>query len=38
LVVADAASMSTKARRARELGTRVIAEPVFLNFLERIEQ
>jgi DNA polymerase III subunit epsilon len=38
LVVADAASMSTKARRARELGTRVVAEPVFLNLLERIEQ
>lgn len=37
LVVADAASMSTKARRARELGTRVIAEPVFLNLLEQIE-
>jgi DNA polymerase-3 subunit epsilon len=37
LVVADAASMSTKARRARELGTRVIAEPVFLDLLERIE-
>jgi DNA polymerase III subunit epsilon len=38
LVVADAASLSTKARRAREFGTRVIAEPVFLNLLERIEQ
>jgi DNA polymerase-3 subunit epsilon len=37
LVVADAASMSTKARRARELGIRVIAEPVFLNLLEQIE-
>jgi DNA polymerase-3 subunit epsilon len=37
LVVADAASLSTKARRARQLGTRVIAEPVFLNLLEQIE-
>lgn len=37
LVVADAASMSAKARRARELGTRVVAEPVFLSLLERIE-
>jgi DNA polymerase-3 subunit epsilon len=37
LVVADAASMSTKARRARELCTRVVAEPVFPNLLERIE-
>lgn len=37
LVAANAASMSAKALRARELGTRVIAEPVFLNLLERIE-
>jgi DNA polymerase III subunit epsilon len=37
LVLADAASMSTKARRARQLGSRVIAEPVFLNLLEQIE-
>jgi DNA polymerase-3 subunit epsilon len=37
LVVADATSMSTKARRARQVGTRIIAEQVFLTLLERIE-
>lgn len=37
LVVADATSMSTKARRARQVGTRIIAEQVFLALLERIE-
>jgi hypothetical protein len=33
LIVADPASASTKARRARELGTRIITEAVFLTML-----
>jgi NAD-dependent DNA ligase len=33
LVVADSDSMSTKARKARELGIRIVSEAVFLQLL-----
>jgi DNA polymerase-3 subunit epsilon len=36
LVAADAASQSGKAKRARELGTRIISEPVFLQLVEAV--
>ena len=36
LVVADADSSSGKAKKARELGVRIVAEPVFLGFLAEI--
>jgi len=36
LVAADAASQSGKAKRARELGTRIISEPVFLHLVEAV--
>lgn len=36
LVVADSDSMSTKARKARELGTRMVSEAVFLQLLNEL--
>lgn len=36
LVVADVDSMSGKAKKARELGTKIVAEQVFLNLLKRM--
>jgi DNA polymerase-3 subunit epsilon len=36
VVVADAASQSSKAKRARELGTRIISEPVFLQLVAAV--
>lgn len=37
LVIADADSMSAKAKKARELGVRMVAERVFLQMLQDIE-
>lgn len=37
LIIADPASQSGKARRARELGTRIVGEAVFDHLLEMIE-
>ena len=37
LVVADAESSSGKAKKARDLGIRMVAEPVFLGFLAELE-